>query len=236
MRKIIFLFLIIITICSAASARRMPPADLQYVVHQPAIKSTHPPVLFLLHGYGSNEQDLISLHAQLPQNLLIISLRAPIANGDNSYRWYDINFDNGTKNANALQVAQSTDKIRLMMLKLQKQFLFDDKQIYIGGFSQGAIMSYHLGLATPNTFAGIVVMSGRLLAETKSEIAKHTINKNLKIIILHGTSDDRITLAEALQATQFLTAQKIKFTFKEYNMGHTIIDAEMIDIKAWMQK
>ena len=49
--------------------------------------------IVLLHGYGSNELDLFSFADELPDNLLIISLRAPYEMGNGAYAWYAINLD-----------------------------------------------------------------------------------------------------------------------------------------------
>jgi phospholipase/carboxylesterase len=236
MQKIFTILILLFHFSIISKARIMMPKTLQYVVHEPSVKSANPPVVFLLHGYGSNEQDLLSLHNQLPANYLIISLRAPFTIATDSYKWYDIEMQNGKKNANLLQLNKSKDQIMQTIIYLKKIYHFDSKQIYLGGFSQGGILSYHLGLLLPNQFKGIMVMSGRLLPETKTAILETDAYKKLKIIILHGTTDAMLDISEAREAKQFLTDHKIKFTYKEYNMTHTIIDQEMKDIEAWLKE
>ena len=51
-------------------------------------------VIFLLHGYGSNENDLFSIGNFLDDNQFIISLRAPIELFDNGYGWFNLNLEN----------------------------------------------------------------------------------------------------------------------------------------------
>ena len=67
--------------------------SLEYVVRQPKITTENPPLLILLHGYGSNEHDLFSFAEELPQELLIVSARAPYDMGNGGHAWYAINFD-----------------------------------------------------------------------------------------------------------------------------------------------
>ena len=55
--------------------------SLEYLVRQPKISIQKPPLLILLHGFGSNEQDLFSFADELPDELLIISARAPLSIG-----------------------------------------------------------------------------------------------------------------------------------------------------------
>ena len=51
-------------------------------------------VIFLLHGYGSNEKDLFSLKDFLGDNQFIISLRAPIKLFESGYGWFNLNLEN----------------------------------------------------------------------------------------------------------------------------------------------
>ena len=67
---------------------------LKYLINKPASDQNNLKVVFLLHGYGSNEEDLYSLKEIIPSNYIIISFRAPITIGFNSYAWYSINFEN----------------------------------------------------------------------------------------------------------------------------------------------
>ena len=66
---------------------------LYYEIRYPKTPIENPPLLILLHGYGSNEMDLFSFADELPDELLIISARAPMSLGYHSYSWYTINFD-----------------------------------------------------------------------------------------------------------------------------------------------
>ena len=69
-------------------------AVLDYIVRQPRNSTQdNPPLLLLLHGYGSNENDLFSFANHLHPSLLVVSLRAPYALPMMGYAWYSINFD-----------------------------------------------------------------------------------------------------------------------------------------------
>ena len=54
------------------------------------------PLVIMLHGYGSNEDDLFSFASDLPENYKIISLRAPYPLAYGGFSWYDINLDNSS--------------------------------------------------------------------------------------------------------------------------------------------
>ena len=63
---------------------------------RPALPSVPQPwLLVLLHGVGSNEQDLYSLCAQLPERYYVLSLRAPYRMGPGAFAWFDYSIEPG---------------------------------------------------------------------------------------------------------------------------------------------
>src|SRR5690606_32869739 len=72
----------------------MEKLALHYIVREPKKRTENTSLLILLHGYGSNEEDLFSFAAELPDELLIVSARAPQNLGYGSYAWYTIHFNN----------------------------------------------------------------------------------------------------------------------------------------------
>ena len=70
---------------------------LQFLHQKPEENNPNSPVLFLFHGYGSNEEDLFSFARYLPKEYHIIALRAPIFLEQEGYAWYTITFDEDMK-------------------------------------------------------------------------------------------------------------------------------------------
>ena len=54
--------------------------------------SEKPPLLVLLHGYGSNEEDLFGIEKAFDPNFLVVSVRAPVILNRGSYAWFSIDF------------------------------------------------------------------------------------------------------------------------------------------------
>ncbi|MEP2277858.1 MAG: phospholipase, partial [Maribacter sp.] len=69
------------------------PLSLEHIIRPSSLTDKKPPVLFMLHGYGSNEEDLFSFAPELPEELCIIAVRAPYILQPYGYAWYAINFD-----------------------------------------------------------------------------------------------------------------------------------------------
>ncbi|MES2141047.1 MAG: esterase [Bacteroidota bacterium] len=207
---------------------------LKYLVRQPQIQTAKPPVLILLHGVGSNEQDLFSFADQLPAKYLVVSARAPITLAEGSYAWYQVDFSTGKPLINSEQEEKSRNIIIQFITDLKKDFSFDEKQVYLGGFSQGAIMAYSVGLTRPDLIHGIVVLSGRLLEEVKPLIASKEKLGQLKVFISHGTNDQMLGIHYARESATYLKALNINTSYKEYAEGHGINNAMLSDMVNWL--
>lgn len=135
--------------------------SLEYVVREPKVKSENPPLLILLHGYGSNEQDLFSFASELPDELLVISARAPQTLGMGSYAWYTIHFDmNNGKFSDTNEAIVSRDVIATFIDEVKNTFQTNPQKTFLVGFSQGTILSYAVGLNYPDKVQHIVALSG----------------------------------------------------------------------------
>jgi phospholipase/carboxylesterase len=208
---------------------------LHYLVREPKIKTPHPPIVILLHGVGSNEEDLFSFANHLPEKYLVISARAPISLGGNSYAWYHLDFSTGKPVFNFEEEESSRATLIKFISQVKEKYSADTNEIYLCGFSQGAIMSYSIALTRPDLVKGIAVMSGRLLEEIKPFIATKDKLQKLKIFISHGTKDNVLPVQNAREAAAFLKTLNINFSYKEYPEEHTISNDMFIDLLRWLK-
>lgn len=211
------------------------PAVLHYLVREPRIKSEHPPLLILLHGVGSNEEDLFSFANRLPEKYLIISARAPISLGGKSFGWYRVDFSTGKPVFNYQQEENSRASLIKFISQLKERYSIDSNEIYLCGFSQGGIMSYSIGLTRPDLVKGIAVMSGRLLEELKPLISSNEKLQSLKVFISHGITDGTLPVQYARDAYSFLKTLKINPVFNKYQEGHSINNEMLSDLINWLK-
>jgi len=209
-------------------------SPLYYLVREPKTRINNPPLILLLHGVGSNEQDLFSFAGQLPDKFLVISARAPLSVGKDSYAWYQVDFSKGKPVFNQEQEEAGKKIIIQFISFLKTRYVFDDQQVYLCGFSQGAIMSYAVGLTNPEMIQGIAAMSGRILDEVKPLTASNEKLKHLSIFISHGTDDGVLTIQYAREAAEFLKLLNLNPTYHEYPAGHTINDEMFRDLVNWL--
>src|SRR5690606_17965230 len=95
------------------------------------------PALILLHGYGSDENDLFSFATELPEELFIISVRAPYEMQPYGNAWYAINFDaeKGKWSDNEQAIA-SRDLIAKFINEVKAVYPINKNNISLLGFSQ----------------------------------------------------------------------------------------------------
>ena len=95
MKQIKFILLLISIVSFNITEAQVKEPMLHYLIRDAKIKQSKPPVIILLHGYGSNEQDLFAFANQLPDSFLVISAQAPNKLGNDSYAWYPLDFSTG---------------------------------------------------------------------------------------------------------------------------------------------
>jgi phospholipase/carboxylesterase len=211
--------------------------SLEYNIREPKIKLDTNPLLLLLHGYGSNEDDLFSFASELPEEYYVISARAPYNMQDGAYAWYAINFDaDENKFSDNEQARISRDLIACFIDELIKNYPIDSKSISLIGFSQGTILSYAVALSHPEKVQKLVAMSGYINREILEENYLKNSFSNLQIFISHGTVDQVIPVEWGRKAKPFLDNLGIKNTYKEYPIGHGVSPQVFHDFKNWLSE
>lgn len=210
--------------------------SLKYVVQEPAkgiTKDTK--TLILLHGVGSNEADLFRLREQLPKNLLIISAQAPIKMGNGRYAWYLVDFSTG-KPLYKAEEASKTQKVIIKFIdEIIAKYNIKHENLYLLGFSQGAIMSLGIALVAPEKIKGALALSGRILKEDKDKKVSNEALKHLKIMIGHGTDDKVLPIFHARESKDLIESLAIDLIYKEYPMGHQINNQELQDVITFLE-
>lgn len=209
--------------------------SLPYLVREPKLVSTRKRAIILLHGVGSNEQDLFNLANRLPADSYVISPRGQFMLGPGRYAWYQVDFSTGKPIINAAQETSSRERILTFIRQIKQQYKVNE--VYIGGFSQGAIMSYSIGLTHPDEVQGIIALSGRLLDEIKPLVftGEKSYLKGLKVFIAHGVQDTMLPVYYARAAKEYLERLAIPLAYHEYPAGHEISSLVLDDLNSWLQ-
>ncbi|GLB49276.1 alpha/beta hydrolase [Neptunitalea lumnitzerae] len=206
-----------------------PVTDTLFYKMKRATNKENEVLLVLLHGYGSNENDLLGLARFFPKNYTIISARAPFTLRNGAYQWYQSTSKGTNFGGKASDLSTSQELIQKLVQKTQQQFHINADHTFISGFSQGANMSYQMGLLYPKLCKGIGVFSGVLFNSEKEKVIKEN-NIAVAIFIGHGTADNRIPESSATASNTWLTAHNFQTDFHTYEgMSHSISPKEMQD-------
>ncbi|MEP5340643.1 MAG: alpha/beta fold hydrolase [Algibacter sp.] len=209
--------------------------SLHHVIRESSL-SENAPLLIMLHGYGSDENDLFSFANELPDELFIISVRAPYTMQPSGNAWYAINFDaeQGKWNDNE-QAKESRDLIAKFIDEVSETYPINKKNISLLGFSQGSILSYSVALTYPEKVKNIVALSGYVNHDILPE-NKDQDYSNLDFYCSHGSVDQVIPVDWARQTTPFLNSLNIKNSYSEFPVGHGVAPQNFYELKGWLSK
>lgn len=163
-------------------------------------------LVMLLHGYGSNGADLISLApywAKALPGALFVAPNAiePVPQAPGGYQWFPISsLDPQMMESGVRAAAQSVD--RFLDRELEKAGL-DDSRLALVGFSQGTMMALHVGLRRTRPPAAILGFSGVL---TGGRRLKDEMKVKPPILLVHGDQDPMIPVTAMFDSADALAA------------------------------
>jgi len=115
--------------------------SLQYLIKAPKNTNKKAPLLLMLHGYGSDEKDLFSFAQELPEDVFIVSARAPFVIEPVGNAWYAIHWNTTTeKFSDTEQAKKSVALIANFIDELITNYPIDKNNVSLLGFSQGSIL------------------------------------------------------------------------------------------------
>ena len=191
------------------------------------------PLVIMLHGFGSNMQDLAGLAPAINATGYVYACpNAPISfqlgPGQTGYGWMTPR-GGGTPE----ETANSEKLLGDFFDTVFEQFNVPPGQALLLGFSQGGGMTYRCGLGRANRFAGLAALSATL--PDQDELAgRLPKERNQPIFVAHGRYDQMISEDTAHSAKSFLENNGYSPDFHIYDMGHEISGEELSDLVPWI--
>lgn len=199
---------------------------------QQGTSQAKPPVLLMLHGFGSNEHDLMGMAPYLDKRLHIVSARA-IYDIGMGYAWYYLYGTPGNLRADDLSRAHSLEILTKFVTNLPDRINVDAERVYLMGFSQGAVMSLALALTAPHLVAGVIAISGYLDEEVVTRVKPETLS-NLPILVMHGTYDDLLPVTLGRRVKAYLETLPVRLSYQEYPIAHSIHPQGLMLLQQWL--
>jgi phospholipase/carboxylesterase len=191
--------------------------------------------LVLLHGRGADEVDLAPLLDILDpeQRLVGLAPRGPLALPPGGAHWYavrEIGFpDPDTFLPTFAQLSEWLDGALA-------EAGVDIGRTVLGGFSQGAVMSYALGLAAGRERpAGILAMSGFIPTVESFELDLES-REAMPVSISHGAYDPVIGVEFGRDARDRLEAAGLRVSYREDPVAHQIAPAAVAQARAVLER
>jgi phospholipase/carboxylesterase len=206
-------------------------------------KAKHKATIIWLHGLGDSGNGFapIAPELKLPDELGVkfIFPHAPlravtINNGMEMRAWYDIKSMDMESRADIDGVIDSSQRVEQLIHAEIASGIASNKIILIG-FSQGGVISLHLGTRFTQSLAGIVALSTYMCAPQTLGDQKSVENQNTPVFFAHGQQDEVVPTFLGNAAYQTMKQNGYNVEWKEYMMQHNVCMPEIADISAFIQ-
>jgi phospholipase/carboxylesterase len=209
------------------------------------------PMIVLLHGFGAPGTDLVPLWRQLavpretrfafPEAPLSVDLGMP---GLEGRAWWMIDLmrlqaalEEGKERDLTREVPEGLAPARERMVAfldaLQAEFPAD--KLVLGGFSQGAMLALDVALRTERELAGLVLLSGTLLAEDEWRPLLPR-RRGLPVLQSHGRDDPLLPFRIAERLRDALREAALEVKWIAFNGGHGIADGVLDELGAFITR
>ena len=195
------------------------------------------PLIILMHGRGSSMYDLAGFSSALDGKGYVYAFpNAP----------YRMNFRPGMSGFSWITGQQgvedppegsppANDLLHAFVNEVIEEVGAEPGRVVLGGFSQGGGMTLRYGLLHPETFAGLVVLSGAFRNRDDIEAALPA-RRDQQIFITHGTNDQVLAIEHGRETRDFLVNAGYSPAYNEYDMAHEISHSVVRDLVSWLHE
>lgn len=194
--------------------------ELKIMPEVKSLNTSAKKLIVLLHGLGSDGNDLISLVPYMNQQLPDCYFISP--HGVEPYdmapygrQWFSLNDRDPLKLSKL--VANNINLLENIIQEKQLELNLTNKDTIIIGFSQGTMVGLYLTLIQQTPFAGMVGFSGALVPPMEC------INKSTPICLVHGEEDEVVDISEMTNISKYLDKKNIvNSSYQIPNLAHSI--------------
>jgi phospholipase/carboxylesterase len=110
------------------------------------------------------------------------------------------------------------------------------ENIFLVGFSQGAVMCVETALRYPQRLGGIVALSGYVLRPEHLREERHAANDRIPIFLAHGVRDTILSIEVGRENNLALLDLGYDVEYHEYDTAHRVSSEETRDIRAFLHR
>lgn len=145
--------------------------------------------------------------------------------------WYDILEMSLERKVDIAQIETSAQQINDLIAREVERGVTPE-HIVIAGFSQGGAVAYHVALSHPKRLAGLMTLSTYLATDDHIEYSE--ANKEMPILIEHGSHDPVVPVVLGEQAQQLLSGKGYSVAYHTYPMAHQVCMPQIQNIGKWL--
>jgi len=219
----------------------IPPQIIdRWRIARPTAPSARPPVVVLLHGRGSNEEDLQGLHPHLGASITLLTPGAPFPGAPWGYgpgwAWYRYVAEDRMVPETLEASLSALDTLIDRLPELTGVPAEERGPLLLGGFSQGGTTALAWALTRPGRVAGVLNLSGFLAAVPPVlDALEAGHGRELSVFWGHGELDPAIPFTLAVRGRVRLEENGADLERFDHPGGHTITPGEMVAIRNWLE-
>jgi phospholipase/carboxylesterase len=190
--------------------------------------------LVLLHGRGVDENDLFPLLDLLDPDRRLVGFtpRAPLQPpGHTGNHWYVVERVGYPERESFTQTYRLLDS---WLAGVAEETGVSPGRTVLGGFSQGTVMSYAMGLGAGRPRPLAILAQSGFVPTVDGWEPDLTDRADLPVYISHGVSDPVIPVEFAHKARELLEG-RVDLTYREHPGGHTIDPRSFDEISGWLR-
>ncbi|HKZ04068.1 MAG TPA: alpha/beta fold hydrolase [Methylomirabilota bacterium] len=194
-----------------------------------------------LHGLGADGHDFEPIVPELglgaSPRIRFVFPHAPVQpvtiNGGESMRaWYDIYNDRRHDEAG---IRASQARVEALLARERARGVAPHRTV-LAGFSQGGAIALQTGLRHAERLAGILALSTYLPLPETVDFEASPANRDVPIMMMHGTQDPLILLERASFSRRRLEELGYPIEWRQYRMQHAVCAEQIVEIGDWLRR
>ena len=203
-------------------------------------------LVVLMHGWGAPGDDLVPLADELaaPGRLFVFP-EAPLPAMAGGRAWWPLDLmrmqsarARGEERALRQETPPGLPEVRArvsaLITELTSQTGVAPGDVFIGGFSQGAMVATDVTLASPGLVGGLIVLSGSITAETEWTPRLPLLAPGLPVFMSHGRGDPVLPFAFAETLRDQFQVAHHPVTWVPFDGGHGIPGVVLSRLQAFL--
>jgi phospholipase/carboxylesterase len=223
---------------------------------RPPQSKSSPLVVVLLHGFGAPGDDLVALSRELavppgtvfafPEGPVSLASVLPAALLREARAWWLLDLDSveSALRVGRLDVLTASNPPGLegarkavicVLDELERRYAVGSDRIVLGGFSQGAIVACDVALHDTRPLAGLVLMSGTLMAQD-AWVSRMPTRIGLQVLLSHGTNDALMPPELSERLRDLFVEAGLRVDWVPFRGGHSVPQAVLTRLEAFLAR